>query len=106
MVVPLVHPERRTGTMTNVVPSQDERLRRPASTRSLRLGETKVTYVPDGVVQLTPRGWLPGTSDEVWAAHPEYLDETGNLVGSIGGLLVEHGDRALLIDAGFGPQSV
>ncbi|SDM37715.1 MBL fold metallo-hydrolase [Allokutzneria albata] len=92
--------------MTNVVSKQDERLRRPASTRSLRLGETKVTYVPDGVVQLTPRGWLPGTSDEVWAAHPEYLDETGNLVGSIGGLLVEHGDRALLIDAGFGPQSV
>ncbi|MCP2181087.1 Glyoxylase, beta-lactamase superfamily II [Prauserella alba] len=74
--------------------------------RSLRLGETKVTYVPDGSVQLTPRGWLPDTTDEVWAAHPEYLDESGNLVGSIGGLLVERGDRALLIDAGFGPRSL
>jgi glyoxylase-like metal-dependent hydrolase (beta-lactamase superfamily II) len=86
--------------------ASNERLRRPAGIRSLRLGDTKVSYVPDGAVQLTPRGWLPDTTDEVWAAHPEYLDETGNLVASIGGLLVEHGDRALLIDAGFGPQSL
>lgn len=83
-----------------------DRLSRPAILRSLQLGDTRVTYVPDGAVQLTPRGWLPGTTDEVWAEHPEYLDETGNLVGSIGGLLVEHGERALLIDAGVGPFSV
>jgi glyoxylase-like metal-dependent hydrolase (beta-lactamase superfamily II) len=65
-----------------------------------------VSYVPDGAVQLTPRGWLPDTTDEVWTTYPEYLDDSGNLVASIGGLLVAHGDRALLIDAGFGPQSV
>ncbi|MEV8317876.1 MBL fold metallo-hydrolase [Streptomyces sp. NPDC059900] len=81
------------------------RLHRPSGIRSLQLGETKVTYVPDGAVQLTPRGWLPGTTDEDWAARPEYLDDTGHLAAGIGGLLVEHGDRALLIDAGFGPQS-
>ncbi|GAA3090232.1 MBL fold metallo-hydrolase [Streptomyces rectiviolaceus] len=81
------------------------RLRRPSGIRSLQLGETKVTYVPDGAVQLTPRGWLPDTTDEDWAARPEYLDDTGHLAAGIGGLLVEHGDRALLIDTGFGPQS-
>lgn len=27
-------------------------------------------------------------------------------MGSVGGLLVEHGDRALLIDTGFGPQTL
>ncbi|MBZ4320243.1 MBL fold metallo-hydrolase [Streptomyces huiliensis] len=84
----------------------DARLTRPAGIRSLRLGDTKVTYVPDGLVQLSPRGWLPATTDEVWAAHPEYLDADGYLVGGVGGLLVEHGDRALLIDAGFGPVAV
>ncbi|MFC8131746.1 MBL fold metallo-hydrolase [Streptomyces sp. NPDC057302] len=89
-------PEHRTATA---------RLRRPSGVRSLRLGDTKVTYVPDGAVQLTPRGWLPGTTDEDWAAHPEYVDDTGHLVAGIGGLLVEHDSRALLIDAGFGPQS-
>ena len=92
--------------MTNTLLPRHERFRRPATIRSLLLGDTRVSYVPDGAVQLSPRGWLPGTTDEVWAAHPQYLDDSGNLVASIGGLLVERGDRALLIDAGFGPQSV
>ncbi|MFI9825143.1 MBL fold metallo-hydrolase [Streptomyces sp. NPDC052013] len=87
-------------------PRHSERLRRPSGIRSLQLGDTKVTYVPDGAVQLTPRGWLPDTTDDTWAGHPEYLDETGNLAAGIGGLLVERGERALLIDAGFGPQSL
>ncbi|MEU7133687.1 MBL fold metallo-hydrolase [Streptomyces sp. NPDC046261] len=95
--------------MTNSVTGQgrrreDERLRRPSGIRSVRLGDVKVSYVPDGAVQLT-RGWLPDATDDIWAAHPEYLDDTGHLVASVGGLLVEHGDRALLIDAGFGPQA-
>lgn len=66
----------------------------------------KVTYVPDGAVQLRPRAWFPASTDEDWAEHPEYLDESGNLVASIGGLLVERDDRALLIDAGVGPLTL
>lgn len=92
--------------MANSTSDSDTRLRQTATIRSVQLGETTVTYVPDGSVQLTPQGWLPDTTGQVWATHPEYLDESGNLVGSIGGLLVEHGTRALLIDAGFGPQAV
>ncbi|MDT7664369.1 MAG: hypothetical protein QOD04_3925 [Pseudonocardiales bacterium] len=89
----------KTGTGTS------DRLRRPAGLRALRLGELTVTYVPDGAVQLAPRAWLPASTEQTWAEHPEYLDDSGNLVASIGGLLVEHGDRALLVDAGFGPRS-
>jgi glyoxylase-like metal-dependent hydrolase (beta-lactamase superfamily II) len=92
--------------MANSGVDQDERLRRPAGIRSVWLGDTRVSFVPDGAVQGRPRGWLPDTTDEIWAAHPEYLDASGYLVASIGGLLVECGDRALLIDAGFGPQSL
>ncbi|MFG2298959.1 MBL fold metallo-hydrolase [Streptomyces sp. NPDC048603] len=91
--------------MADLTVERDERLRRPSGIRSIRLGELKVSYVPDGDVRLRPLRLLPDTTDEVWAAHPEYLDATGHLVGSVGGLLVEHGDRALLIDAGFGPQT-
>ncbi|MFC5720602.1 MBL fold metallo-hydrolase [Streptomyces gamaensis] len=80
------------------------RLRRPSGIRSLRLGETKVTYVPDGATQLSARGWLPDSTEEFWAAHAEYVDADGWLAAGVGSLLVEHGDRALLIDAGFGPQ--
>jgi glyoxylase-like metal-dependent hydrolase (beta-lactamase superfamily II) len=92
--------------MTNSAADPGERLRRPAGTGSVRLGGTRVSFVPDGAVRLPPRGWLPGTTEETWAAHPDYLDSSGHLVASIGGLLVENGDRAMLIDAGFGPQSL
>lgn len=92
--------------MTNIAVDETERLRQPSGIRSMRLGDMRASFVPDGAVQLPPRGWLPGSTDEVWAAHPEYVDASGHLVASIGGLLVENGDRALLIDAGFGPQSL
>ncbi len=95
----------RYVTMTDSRQYDDARLRRPTGIRSLRLGDITLTYVPDGVAQLSPRGWLPTTTDEMWAAHPEYLDADGHLVASLGGLLVEHDGRALLIDAGFGPLS-
>jgi glyoxylase-like metal-dependent hydrolase (beta-lactamase superfamily II) len=92
--------------MADLTVDRDERLRRASGIRSIWLGDTKVSYVPDGDVRLRPLDLLQDTTDEVWAALPEYLDAEGHLVGSVGGLLVEHGDRALLIDAGFGPQTV
>jgi glyoxylase-like metal-dependent hydrolase (beta-lactamase superfamily II) len=92
--------------MANSAVDQDERLRRPARIRSVWLGDTRVSFVPDGAIQGRPRAWLPDTTDEIWSAHPEYLDTSGHLVASTGGLLVENGDRALLIDAGWGPVSL
>lgn len=89
--------------MTNSTSRTAERLRRSATIRSLRLGELTLTYLPDGVVGLEARGWLPDSTEQTWAEHPEYLDDSGQLVASIGALLVEHGERALLIDAGVGP---
>ncbi|MGR6914166.1 MBL fold metallo-hydrolase [[Actinomadura] parvosata] len=92
--------------MTNTAVDQDERLRRPARIRSVQVGDTRVSFVPDGAIQGRPHRWLPDTTDETWAAHPQYLDASGHLVASIGGLLVENGGRALLIDAGWGPVSL
>lgn len=102
----MTDPEEGNATMANSAIDQDERLRRPAGIRSLRLGDTRVSFVPDGAIQGRPRSWLPDTTDEIWAAHPEYLDASGHLAANIGGLLVENGDRALLIDAGWGPVSL
>ena len=67
-----------------------ERLRRPARLRSVDLGPIRVSYVPDGAVQLVPHGWFPETTEEIWARHPEYVDDTGHLAGSLGGLLIEY----------------
>ncbi|RLP98240.1 MBL fold metallo-hydrolase [Micromonospora sp. CV4] len=73
--------------------------------RSLRLGELKITYVPDGLALCKPRGWLPAATDADWSANHDHLDDGGFLPAAVGGLLVERGDRALLIDTGFGPES-
>lgn len=86
--------------------SATERLRRPAQLRSMKLGELLISYVPDGYVQLIPRSWLADSTDGDWLQLGDHLDQTGNLVASIGGLLIQRGDRALLIDAGFGPYRV
>lgn len=85
--------------MTDTTPHLDERLRRPAGIRSLTLGDTKLTYVPDGQATLNARMLLPQATEEDWAQHAGYLDEDGFLLASVGGLLVERGGRALLIDA-------
>lgn len=92
--------------MADFAIDQDERLRRPGRIRSIQLGDMKVSFVPDGAIEGRPRSWLPDTTDAVWDTHRRYLDDSGYLVASIGGLLIETGDRALLIDAGFGPHSL
>jgi glyoxylase-like metal-dependent hydrolase (beta-lactamase superfamily II) len=92
--------------MTDTAAQLTERLRRPAGIRSLTLGDTKLTYVPDGVALLNGRLLLPEASDDDWARHAEYLDDAGCVVASVGGLLVERAGRAMLIDAGMGPWSV
>lgn len=79
------------------------RLCRPARIRSLRVGQLRVSYVPDGAVKMVPRSLFPATSDETWARNGQYLDPSGWLTISAGGLLIEHGERAMLVDAGYGP---
>jgi glyoxylase-like metal-dependent hydrolase (beta-lactamase superfamily II) len=83
-----------------------ERLNRPARLRTIQFGDIRVSYLPDGDVQLSPRGWLPTTTEDDWAQRQYYLDDAGYLVASIGALLIERGDRAMLIDSGFGPEEI
>ncbi|MGW3018861.1 MBL fold metallo-hydrolase [Streptomyces longwoodensis] len=84
----------------------DSRLRRPSAVRTLRVGALKVSYVPDGAMLLKPHTAPPVAADRHWVTYGAYLNDTRRLVANTGGLLVESGDRALLIDAGFGPRAV
>ncbi|RSN70380.1 MULTISPECIES: MBL fold metallo-hydrolase [Actinomadura] len=74
-----------------------------AGIRTVEIGELRASYVPDGVGWLRSRGWFPDTTDADWTRHQDVLGPSGGLAASMGGLLVERGDRALLIDAGIGP---
>lgn len=80
------------------------RLNRVSGIRTLSLGDHRLTYLPDGSVQLHPQRWFPDSLAPDWKTRTEHLDSEGFLVASIGGLLVEYEDRALLIDTGFGPR--
>ncbi|OKJ66514.1 hypothetical protein AMK30_32585 [Streptomyces sp. CB02460] len=70
----------------------------------MRMGDLKISYVPDGAMLLKPAD--PPPLMPRWNGCGSYLNDTGMLVANTGALLVESGPRALLIDAGFGPYSV
>ncbi|WP_109523552.1 MBL fold metallo-hydrolase [Nocardia aurea] len=80
-----------------------ERLSTPPRLRTLRFGRFRLTYIPDGYVALKPRGWITGATEADWTAHADYFNPDGHLVAGLGGLLVQRGRRAILIDAGAGP---
>ncbi|OON81070.1 MBL fold metallo-hydrolase [Streptomyces tsukubensis] len=81
-----------------------ERLTRPSPLRSLTFGDWRLSHIPDGLVQLRPEGWFTGLGPDDLAGLAPYRGPDGSLVASVGGLLVEHQGRSLLIDAGFGPR--
>lgn len=78
------------------------RLRSAGRARSITLGRTRISWIPDGQVQLKPRGWFVDTADEEWHGYDDHLDDDGCLVAGVGGVLVQREGRAMLIDAGFG----
>ncbi|WP_431956569.1 MBL fold metallo-hydrolase [Nocardia lijiangensis] len=81
-----------------------ERLTQPASLRTVQVGDLRVTYLPDGLTTMNARAWLPTAPEGFWSRHHEYVDtDTEAFVSGVGGLLIEYGERAMLIDAGFGP---
>lgn len=76
----------------------------PARLNHIMVGDIRITYLPDGVTRLAPVEFLVGSTAEQWKLHQEWLDSGGQLVASIGGLLIESGDRKVLVDTGFGPK--
>ena len=79
------------------------RYQQAGTLRTVQIGDIKVSYVPDGAVKMVPRFLFPGTSDEDWVENARFLDSSGWLTISAGALLVEQGQRAVLVDVGFGP---
>jgi glyoxylase-like metal-dependent hydrolase (beta-lactamase superfamily II) len=77
-------------------------LNEQSAVRSLNLGDTRLTYVVDGAMGLTPAGFFPDVPSAYWPSHPEALDARGLVATSVGGLAVERDGRVMLIDAGLG----
>ncbi|WKN52626.1 MBL fold metallo-hydrolase (plasmid) [Rhodococcus opacus] len=93
------------NSIDDITPNQ-ARLRSTPKSRSVHIGDIRVSYVHDGWIQLHPTLWLPNSSTDYWADHPQYLDDDGYLRAGMGGLLVETPTGTVLIDAGFGPRQM
>jgi glyoxylase-like metal-dependent hydrolase (beta-lactamase superfamily II) len=76
-----------------------------AAVRSLRFDDVVATYVVDGVITMPSGSFFPAIPTDYWSTRPDLRTETGDLVMSAGGLLIERGDDTLLIDAGVGPTT-
>jgi glyoxylase-like metal-dependent hydrolase (beta-lactamase superfamily II) len=78
----------------------------PAELHTLQLGEIRLTYVPDGYYLADPLEQYPSTRKNFWCDHPEVLNAAGELVMSVGAILVESATSVTLIDTGAGPRDV
>ncbi|MCF2532514.1 MBL fold metallo-hydrolase [Yinghuangia soli] len=73
-----------------------------ASRATVRIGDTQVTYLPDGHGRLAPDVLFPASAPDGWAAHAAYLDSAGRFPVSIGSFLIRTDDRVVLVDLGLG----
>jgi glyoxylase-like metal-dependent hydrolase (beta-lactamase superfamily II) len=74
----------------------------PAGRAQVHIGQTSVTFLPDGHAWLDPAVVFPASAPDGWATHAEYLDEDGRFPVSIGSFLVRTAGRVILVDLGLG----
>lgn len=66
--------------MTTTTTHGREPGRRPLGIQTVTLGDTRLSYVPDGAATLNARMMLPEPSEVDWALNADYLNATGSLV--------------------------
>jgi len=71
--------------------------------QSMTLGALRITYVPDGYGLFKPTGLFPTTRETDWQDYQHFLDEQGQLVGSLGAHVIQTPKQTLLVDTAFGP---
>jgi glyoxylase-like metal-dependent hydrolase (beta-lactamase superfamily II) len=77
-----------------------------APLESVRVGDIRITWLPDGVGLFKATAFIVPTTDEQWSRHPDAIDADGMLVCSLGGLLVETPNNTVLIDTGIGEHKL
>lgn len=82
--------------------ASDDRWIKPAQHRHITLGNLKLSYVPDGFVELEPKAWYETTEFD----DEPPVNDGGFLVGSVGSIVVHEPDGLVVIDAGLGPLRV
>ncbi|MET7352225.1 MBL fold metallo-hydrolase [Streptomyces mirabilis] len=74
----------------------------PAIRSRITIGETTITYLPDGFGAHNPDVLFPGVD---WTTRPGFLED-GQLILSFGSFLIRAGDRRILVDLAVGKIDV
>jgi glyoxylase-like metal-dependent hydrolase (beta-lactamase superfamily II) len=78
----------------------------PASLSRVTVGDIAVTFVPDGLIRMPPAGSFGDGVTALFDANRHLLDETGDMVMSLGALLVETAGKRVLVDLAWGPSAI
>ncbi|GHO63686.1 MBL fold hydrolase [Ktedonobacter sp. SOSP1-52] len=76
-----------------------------ATYSSITPGNVRITYLPDGYILFNPTAVFPTTTATDWQFYRNYLDDNGQLVGSLGAYLLQTPEHTILIDTGLGPRT-
>lgn len=77
-----------------------------AKLQTVKIGDIKLTYLPDGGGIVNPLALYPASTETGWQKYPELLDDEGKFLTTIGGYLLEVGDRKIAVDQGIGPVNI
>ena len=75
-----------------------------APLESIKLGDYKITYIPDGEASSIPELSFHGSSGEDWKTLKQYLNKEGKALISAGSFLIEYKNEKILFDLGIGDQ--
>ena len=76
----------------------------PADFQSIKMGEYKITYLPDGKGYTIPSFAYFDSTDEDWNKKKKYLNKEGKSLMSIGSFLIEYKTEKILFDLGLGDK--
>ena len=76
------------------------------SVKTIELGNCRITSIPDGGAFINAQTMYPESDPDGWKRHEDLTDSGRRVVVSLGGFLIETWDRKILIDLGYGPQTV
>lgn len=77
-----------------------------AGLSTLNVGETRLTWIPDGIHHVRALEHYENSASEFWESNSQYIDDDDWLVMSVGSLLIQSGETNALVDLGFGPRAV
>ena len=77
-----------------------------ANVQSIAFENYTVTAIPDGGAYIQAENMYPTTGQDAWDSHKDLTDDSRRVVVTLGGFLIETGDKKILMDLGYGPQIV